>query len=329
MSPAWWLLLPIAVGASVMGASGAPPSRSLVQLASGVAGALLAVAIARIPKLPARAGALLAVAGALAIAAPLVFGADIEGVRRWVELGAYRVHPSMLLTPALLVFAASTMARRPWAAHALLLSLQTAHVISPDAGQVTAAGLAAITLSVVVDPRRNAWVTPVYAATIAFGWLRPDPLGGAPFVEDIFTRAFALSPIVGAIAVAAMGASALCPLLSLRGGEHSTAGRAMAAALAAYFVALAIVPCVGEFPVPLLGFGASPVIGAFLGVASLERARKLRRDADALARASTDTVAGAEPREPHARHRGRWLPAFAPRPRPTSGQASESCSASA
>ena len=50
----------------------------------------------------------------------------------------------------------------------------------------------------------------------------------------------------------------------------------MPVALTAYFVALAVVPCVGEFPVPLLGFGASPVIGAFVGLATLERARRLR-----------------------------------------------------
>lgn len=272
MQGAWLLLLPIAVGAGVMGAAGAPPTRFVVQAASGVAGALLGLAIARIPRLPRWVVAALAILGALSIAAPLVAGAGVEGVHRWVELGAFRVHPSMLLTPALLVFAASTLERRPWVAHALLLALQVAHALAPDAGQTTALGVAAIALTLAGDPPRR-WMTPVYAATIAIGWLPPDPLGAAPFVEDILARAFALSPFVGVVAVAAMGSSALAPLVALR--SASPLERATAASLTAYFVALAVVPCLGQFPVPLLGFGASPVIGAFVGLAAFERTRRL------------------------------------------------------
>jgi hypothetical protein len=36
-------------------------------------------------------------------------------------------------------------------------------------------------------------------------------------------------------------------------------------------VASLVVPVFGEFPVPLLGFGPSPAVGAFLGLAVLER----------------------------------------------------------
>ena len=39
--------------------------------------------------------------------------------------------------------------------------------------------------------------------------------------------------------------------------------------LALYLAGTMVVPCFGEFPVPLLGFGPSPVVGAFLGLAVL------------------------------------------------------------
>ncbi|MBL8744360.1 MAG: hypothetical protein JNK04_24805 [Myxococcales bacterium] len=45
-----------------------------------------------------------------------------------------------------------------------------------------------------------------------------------------------------------------------------------------YFVASLAVPLVGEFPVPLLGFGSSPALGAFLGLGLLSRAHR-REDA--------------------------------------------------
>lgn len=270
---AWLLLLPIAAGAGVMFASGAPASRYAVQLASGVAGLLLAVAIPRVRKLPPRVGAGLAALAVVAVGAPLVVGASVEGVRRWIEIGAFRVHPSMLLTPPLLVFTARRLERRPWVGHAILIALQVAHALAPDAGMATAVGAAAIALTLAGDPPRRVWMTPVYGASIALAWLRPDPLGPAPFVEDIVARAFALSPIVGGLGLVALGCGALGPLMS-RGSDRSALERATAVALATYFVGLAVVPLVGAFPVPLLGFGASPVIGAFLGMAAFDRARR-------------------------------------------------------
>lgn len=58
-------------------------------------------------------------------------------------------------------------------------------------------------------------------------------------------------------------------LLSLQ-VVHCTA-RGAAFGLAAYFAGSLVAPCFGEFPVPLLGFGSSPLVGAFLGLAALRR----------------------------------------------------------
>lgn len=293
------LLLPVMVGAGVMFGAGASSSRYLVQVVVGAVGALLSLAIARSPKLPARAGLGLAAVAVLALAAPLVVGADIDGVRRWVELGAYRVHPSMLVCPLILVFSAGALDRHPWWGHASLVTAQVVHALGPDRGQATALGLAAIALTLVGDRgRRRAlvplYLVPLYAASIAVAWLRADPLGPAPFVEDIVARAFALSPIVGSTAVLACAASVCAPIVGSGahtvGDPHGASGsgeRAAALALVAYFAAGLLVPLVGQFPVPLLGFGASPALGAFLGLAVLDRRRRLaRRERDASATTS-------------------------------------------
>ena len=42
-------------------------------------------------------------------------------------------------------------------------------------------------------------------------------------------------------------------------------------ALVGYFTGALVAARIGEFPVPLLGFGASPTVGAFLGLAALRR----------------------------------------------------------
>jgi hypothetical protein len=43
--------------------------------------------------------------------------------------------------------------------------------------------------------------------------------------------------------------------------------------LSVYFLMAVLVTLFGHFPVPLFGFGASSVLGAFLGLAALRRAR--------------------------------------------------------
>jgi hypothetical protein len=45
--------------------------------------------------------------------------------------------------------------------------------------------------------------------------------------------------------------------------------------LASYFALTVLVSAVGEFPVPLVGYGPSPLIGAFLSMAVLVRAERV------------------------------------------------------
>ncbi|MCA9524355.1 MAG: hypothetical protein KC609_25480, partial [Myxococcales bacterium] len=136
-------------------------------------------------------------------------------------------------------------------------------------------------------------------------WLRPDPLTAARFSEEVLRSAWRDAPLWAALGAAALawlvfapsilwGRDAAAPLLAPEnessGGESTTAPdpaasrvdlsprawarasrvdlspRAWARAMSAYFAAVVGASCVGAFPVPILGFGASPVLGAALGL---------------------------------------------------------------
>jgi cell division protein FtsW (lipid II flippase) len=270
------ILLPMAVGGFVMWAAGAPPSRWVVHLAVGVVGALVFLALDRAGRLSARAASCLAIVALVVVAATFAGGAGIGGVQRWLALGAFRINPSALFTPALIIFAASRLRHAPWHAHATLLFMAVVHVAQPDAGQATACGIAAMVLTAGFDRRR--WpLLAVYGFAIASAWLRPDPLEPAPFVEDIVARAFALSTLVGLVAIATALLAVLAPIAISRGLARPVAERATALALTSYFAVALLVPALGEFPVPLLGFGSSPALGAFLGIAALRRSCRAPR----------------------------------------------------
>jgi hypothetical protein len=103
----------------------------------------------------------------------------------------------------------------------------------------------------------------LYLASIVATWLRFDPLPPAAFVEDIVQRAFELAPVAGVAGLSSLALLVVSPL------PAAGRGRALPAALglSGYFAGSLVAARFGEFPVPLLGFGTSPTVGAFLGMA--------------------------------------------------------------
>lgn len=263
--------LPLALGVGIMLAGGAPPGRWAVQLVAAALGAALLRVLARGPQVSRHAATALVVPCSALLAATLLDD-GIDGVRRWLVWGPARLHPSALLAPFLLVTMARWTTAHPARAHALGCGVQAIHLLQPDAGQATAFGIAALTLVVraPLAPRARVVLALAYAGSVAAAWTRPDPLPPAPFVEDIVARAFALAPALGWLALAALAAAALTPLVAVRGTRADAAASA-ATALTVYLAGTMLVVRFGEFPVPLLGFGPSPILGLFLGLAALYR----------------------------------------------------------
>lgn len=266
-----WLLpcAPVLAGTSIMVGSNAPVARWGVHVAAGALGLAAYLTVTRVQRQLPWIAALWGAVATVSVVAATLAATGIDGVQRWYEVGPLLVHPSALVTPALLVFFAETQARRPFVAYGLLMVLQVAHFLQPDAGQATALGLGAATIAV---GGLRGWLRAVLAGSslvsVVPAWFCHDPLPPVAFVEDIVLRAFALAPAVGVTALASLALLLLAPLV----GKHSRASqRGAPAGLAAYFAGSLIATYFGEFPVPLLGFGSSPLVGAFLGLAALQR----------------------------------------------------------
>ncbi len=247
------LVLPLLVGVALMVVEGAPRSRWLVNVVAGGLG-LLAFALLR--RSARRDGVVRGYAAWLAVAsvwATLAFPAA-DGVSRWLPLGPLHLHASAIAIPIVLVAAGrhTKDGRGDW----LVLALAAALPLQPDAGQATALAIGA---PFVLAQRRWAWVLVFLAG---WAWWRPDDLGVAPYVEDVLPRAVSRGVAWVGLCVAALAAYAIAPLVVDRGSATHRA-------IAAYFVATIVVGFVGVFPVPLLGSGASPILGAFLALGLL------------------------------------------------------------
>ncbi len=150
-------------------------------------------------------------------------------------------------------------------ATALLLFLQ------PDAAQATAFAAGAAVLLLPRDRAEGyAWLRLVPLLALAgLSWLRKDPLAPVPHVEGIVGLAMEMGIGWGAAAVASLLLLPVPFFAARRTGD----GR-MGLAIGAYVLATILAPALGYFPVPVLGQGASPIIGYFVAIGLLRRSTR-------------------------------------------------------
>lgn len=258
-------LAAVVLGAVVSAANGVPASTWVRNLAAWGVGALAGGAIAALARPGAATLALCAAPVGLAAS---FLSPDLESVHRWIDLGPVHLNVAMLLLPASIVGLATLAAERrwPWIVVAVALGLLAAQ---PDASQATALAAATAVIAAVAirQPAARLAVVTAAAGLAALAWLRPDPLTPVAEVEGIIGLAFTLSPWVAGLALALLTAMAVTPVICTVKQQRTS--RLAGVALGLCLLVWAIMPFLGAFPVPLIGMGMSPIIGAWLGVGLL------------------------------------------------------------
>jgi hypothetical protein len=255
-------LIAVLTGFWVAHLHGAPNRVWMMNLAAWAVGAALAVLMSRggprlVPAWPVVAFA--------ALAATFV-SPGLSGVHRWIGLGPLRLNAAELFLPATL----AGLTIRSWTTLVPTLAAAILLAVQPDASQavaLAASSMAALMMTGRVSPGRIAAALLV-ATTAVVACLRPDPLAPVPEVEGILQLAMAVSPVLAALAVLSLAGAVLSPLLLARSGA-SSAVRAAAVSLTTYLALSALAPALGAFPVPLVGMGVSPILGAWLGLGAL------------------------------------------------------------
>lgn len=246
--PALALLLPALGGLAYLAAFGAPARLIAIN------GGALVIALGWIlwGRLPASFEARIGIA-ALAVAAlflPLLTGPEAGGVSRWLPAGPVQLHAGTLLLPLVIVIAA----REARLGAALLALAGTALALQPDAGAL--AGLAAASAAL-AGARRSIVLALVAVAAGALAAVTFDAgtLGPQVFTESVLPQVWQAAPWQ-ALALAVLlfvGA----PWLLVTG----TRDRAEGLALAGLLTGIALAALLGPFPWPLIGYGASPILG--------------------------------------------------------------------
>lgn len=200
---------------------------------------------------------LLGIALGLVLLPLLLPGSD--GPERWINLGNFRLYSAALALPAVLVLLSeamqSTKTKALWPVIAAIL-ITLALALQPDAAQTTAFVLAIALLL------NRAPIVLVLICSLVLAWKQPDPLKPVLYVEGVLELAASINPVA---LIAALTAIAL-PLATLL--WHAQKSRSMLLfSLAVYYLAIDILAYFQLTPMPLLGYGASPILGYFAMIA--------------------------------------------------------------
>ncbi|HEU4881099.1 MAG TPA: hypothetical protein VFT45_02605 [Longimicrobium sp.] len=268
-----YLLAPVpalVVGVLTMRMSDVPAALWGQNLAAWVVGTLLCLGLWRTRSSPGRGRWFdFAAVLTLAVLAATLLAPGADGVHRWVPLGPVRLHAAAVLLPLLMVaLQGLAQARGWWISTGVAVGVALLLLLQPDAAQATAFAAGCLILLLPLagrDPLRLACllVLPVLAG---LSWLRRDPLAPVPYVEGIVGLAAGLGT---GWAVAAVVSLLLLPLPFFLAGRG--AGRHAGLALGAYVTITLLAVFAGNFPVPVMGYGVSPILGYLAGLGVLLR----------------------------------------------------------
>jgi len=254
--------------------AGAGTTSVAVQGAAFLIGAV-ALWAASLMARPGRGSRLISAAAILVVAVlMLTTGVEMQGAHRWLALGPVLIHPASLLGAPLLWLVAQD-ADDVWTAGVATLTILTFGL-----GFDGAASLAfAVGATGLLTAARRSWKT--LAPLTALSWIlalwsltRSQALPRVPYVEDVVPTVWAVAPVLGVAAVIALILLS-APLLWM--GWRARGIGAAGLAMAGFWIGLSAANLLGAYPAPVVGYGASPVIGWLVAIGlAMASARRTR-----------------------------------------------------
>lgn len=181
----------------------------------------------------------------------------ISEVHRWIKIGRININVGLILSPLILIQLSRISNQYLFIFSTILVSL--IFLFQPDASQVTAFSLAA---SLLLDGKiYNKAVRFILLLFIAFSWYNLDDLQPVNYVESIVMMTKEVSLILMIFAIIAL---ILIPLPFFM--EYHAKKNQVAYALGVYFLITILSAFFGNFPVIIMGYGISSIIGYFLGL---------------------------------------------------------------
>jgi len=258
-SPALFALaLPVLAGLAYMVAFDAPRNYLAVNALTLLAGAVWTV-FGGIPAGTAPRRIIVLVLLAL-LALPLLTGPQFDGVARWIPAGPVTLHAGMLTVPAIALLAAGDRRYGPW----LLTSAVLVCAFQPDTASALALTCAAAGIAI-GDGDRRFGVVAIIGLITAAAAARAAELPPQAFVEHVIVDAAHRAPVAGFGLAFALAGSVFVICRFMRRDRDARFG------IAGALIGFAAASMIANYPTPLIGYGASAILGFALALGLRKR----------------------------------------------------------
>ncbi|WP_430787486.1 hypothetical protein VBD025_16590 [Virgibacillus flavescens] len=186
----------------------------------------------------------------------------IEGIHRWLAVGPINLYVASIFLPLLLIYLWKlSVKHHERYVVSLTVIVLVILLLQPDAGQVTAFACAAaiILWKQGTNKTLKVLILSLSAIAVILSWIFLDNLAPVAYVEDIIFLVADMGAgmlILGTLSLVLL----VIPFFVL--GNVSIASQS----LGVYFLMMMAVTFIGNFPMPVMGYGTSPIIGYLIAV---------------------------------------------------------------
>ena len=188
----------------------------------------------------------------------------LEGVHRWISIGIVRINVAMIIMPLTLIELWNTFQTKDfWFGCGVALGIVLILFFQPDASQL--AGFA-IPVMIMLGRKTKSKIVRfsiycIFSSFVVFSWIFSDNLPPVSYVENILDMVAGMGVvwlILGVISLVILPT----PFLSFPPKNAKPVSRY----IGCYYIIVIFSTLLGNFPVPLMGYGISPIIGYYLSL---------------------------------------------------------------
>lgn len=195
----------------------------------------------------------------------------IEGVNRWISIGPIRLYVASIVLPIFIIELWRSLKTTNWWITAVItIGVSLLLALQPDASQTTAF-IIPMMIILLSNSKGNCYrygVLGVLSLIIIITWIFLDNLPPVAYVEGIVRM---VSEMGIAWLILGIASLVILPLPFILFPPQNF--KLLSKSIGIYFVAVLISTIFGNFPVPLMGYGISPLIGYFNAIAWLINAK--------------------------------------------------------
>lgn len=195
----------------------------------------------------------------------------IESVHRWISIGPIKINVAVIVIPIIIINLWQLLQIKSWwLASISSIGITIILALQPDASMVTAFAIPMIILlcSKNINIIFRSCVVVLLSGLIIFSWIHLDGLAPVSYVEEIVSLVTNIGIIWFVLGVISLIILPL-PFIFFPPKEYEL----LSLCIGIYFIVILISTLFGNFPVPLMGYGVSPIIGYFISITWLVKTK--------------------------------------------------------